>query len=195
VWFAARLPADAPTGRDLAAATLAASIAGDGETSRLHRRLVRKDEIALSAGFGINPLIAGNSLGLGSVRAVPGSDLDEIVDTVDEVLRTLAADGPTEIELEVARAQAERDWLDDMGTAAGRADAISASALLFDDPEGVNQRLPTLRAITAEEVRASVEAWLVPCLSAQARIVPVDERGARPSVDVEPAVAASDAAP
>jgi predicted Zn-dependent peptidase len=194
VWFSGRFPADAPTGRDLAAANLAASIAGDGETSRLHRRLVRKDRIALSAGFGVNALIAGNSLGLGSVRAVPGRDLDEVVETVGDVVRTLAADGPTDVELEVARAQAERDWLDDMGTAAGRADAISASTLLFDEPEGVNQRLPVLRSITAEEVRAAVERWLVPCLRSQARIVPVDERVARGSVDVEPAVAASDAA-
>jgi predicted Zn-dependent peptidase len=194
VWFAGRLPADAPTGRDLAAAVLAASIVGDGETSRLHRRLVRRDRIALSAGFGVNALIAGNSLGLGSVRAVPGRDLDEVVDTVGDVVRTLAADGPTDVELEVARAQAERDWLDDMGTAAGRADAISASTLLFDDPEGVNQRLPVLRSITADEVRAAVERWLVPCLRSQARIVPVDERAARGSVDVEPVVAASDAA-
>ena len=68
----ARLPVDAPTGRELAAVILAASIVGDGETSRLHRRLVRKEQIALSAGFGVNALIAGNSLGLGSVRAVPG---------------------------------------------------------------------------------------------------------------------------
>jgi zinc protease len=192
VWFAGRLPVDAPTARDLAAVTLAASIAGDGETSRLHRRLVRKDQIALSAGFGINPLIAGNSLGLGSVRAVPGRDLDEVVETVREVLQEFAADGPSDTELEVARAQAERDWLDDMGTAAGRADAISASALLFDDPGGVNDRLPVLRSITSAEVRAAAEEWLLPCLRAQARVVPADSRGARGSVDVEPAVAASD---
>jgi zinc protease len=193
VWFAGRLPVDFPTARELAAVTLAATIAGDGETSRLHRRLVRKDQTALSAGFGINALIAGNSLGLGSVRAVPGRDLDEVVDSVREVLSDFAANGPTDTELEVARAQAERDWLDDMGTAAGRADAISSSALLFDDPEGVNQRLPVLRSITAEEVRGAAEEWLLPCLRAQARVVPVDERGTHGSVEVEPAVAASDA--
>jgi len=193
VWFAGRLPADAPTGRELAAATLAASIAGDGDTSRLHRRLVRKEQIALSAGFGVNALIAGNSLGLGSVRVVPGRDLDEVVDIVRETLETFAVDGPTEIELEVARAQAERDWLDDMGTAAGRADAISASALLFDDPEAVNQRLPVLRSITVDEVRAAAQMWLLPCLRAQARVRPIDERGANGPLDVEAAVAASEA--
>jgi zinc protease len=192
VWFAVRLPADSPTGRELAAATLAAAIAGDGDTSRLHRRLVRKEQIALAAGFGVNALIAGNSLGLASVRAVPGRDLDDVVAIVRDTLEAFAADGPTEVELGVARAQAERDWLDDMGTAAGRADAISASALLFDDPEAVNQRLQVLRSITAAEVRAAVEKWLLPCLSAQTRVVPIGERGSDGPLELDAAVAASE---
>jgi zinc protease len=175
VWFAARLPVDSPTARDLAAVTLAVAILGEGETSRLHRRLVRKDQIALSAGFGVNPLIAGNSLGLGSVRAIPGHDLDEVVATVGDVLKVFASDGPTEQELEVARAQGERDWLDEMGTAAGRADAISACAMLFDDPEVLNDRLPLMRSITADEVREAAATWLLPALHAQARVVPVAE--------------------
>jgi zinc protease len=178
VWFAARLPLDAPDARDLAAVSLAVDIIGEGETSRLHRRLVRKDQIALSAGFGINPLIAGNSLGLGSVRAVPGIDLDDVVGTVGDVLRVFAADGPTDQELDVARAQAERDWLDEMGTAAGRADAISACAMLFDDPEVLNQRLPLLRSITSDEVREAAATWLLPMLNAQARVVPEAEEAA-----------------
>ncbi|MBA3310712.1 MAG: insulinase family protein [Nocardioidaceae bacterium] len=172
VWLACRLPVDTPHARDLAAVALAASILGEGETSRLHRRLVRQDQTALAAGIGINALIAGNSLGLGSVRAVPGVELDTVVDTFDEVLQKFAKEGPSGTELEVARAQAERDWLDEMGTAAGRADAISGCALLFGDPETLNDRLPLLRSITAEEVREAAEAWLLPSLNAQVRILP-----------------------
>ena len=88
------------------------------------------------------------------------------------MLHTFAVDGPTDQELAMARAQAERDWLDEMGTAAGRADAISASAMLFDDPESLNERLPLLRSITAEEVRAAAQTWLVPALNAQVRVHP-----------------------
>jgi zinc protease len=175
VWFAARLPADSPTARELTAVDLASAILGEGETSRLHRRLVRKDEIALSAGFGVNRLIAGNSLALGSVRAIPGHDLDDVVATAGDVLRVFATDGPTDQELAVARAQAERDWLDEMGTAAGRADAISACALLFGDPEVLNERLPLMRSITADEVREATARWLLPALNAQARVIPEAE--------------------
>ncbi len=172
VWFASRLPVDAPDSRELAATTLASSILGDGETSRLHRRLVRQDQTALSAGLGINDLIAGNSLGLGSVRAVPGQDLDEVVAAVEDVVQRFAVDGPTEQELAVVRAQAERDWLDEMGTASGRADAISGCLMLFDDPEALNARLPLLRSITHAEVQEAAQTWLVPTLKAQVRILP-----------------------
>jgi predicted Zn-dependent peptidase len=175
VWMCCRLPADEADGRDLAAVALATSILGDGETSRLYRRLVRKDQLALSAGLGINALIAGNSIGVGSARAVPGVDLDAVVAAACDVLERFALDGPTADELAVARAQAERDWLDDMGTAAGRADAISGSALLFDDPESLNRRLPLLHSITAAEVREAAQTWLLPLKNVQVRVTPSRE--------------------
>jgi predicted Zn-dependent peptidase len=151
---------------------LASSIVGENETSRLYRRLVRQDRLALSAGLGLNTLIAGNSLGLGSMRALPGQDLEELASVVSDVLHRFAGDGPSDRELQMARAQAERDWLDEMGTAAGRADAISACTLLFDDAEALNQRLPLLRSITGEEVREAAETWLLPGLNAQVRVHP-----------------------
>ncbi len=175
VWFAARLPADEGVSRELAAVEIAASILGEGETSRLHRRLVREDEVALSAGLGINTLIAGNSLGAASVRAAPGGDLDAAVTTVGEVLRNFADEGPSELELEIARAQSERGWLDEMSTAGGRADAMSGCALLYDDPSVLNERVPLVRSLTAEEVRSAAERWLLPALQAELRVLPAGD--------------------
>jgi zinc protease len=172
VWFGGRLPADLAGSRELAAAQLAAGILGEGETSRLHRRLVREDEIALSAGLGVNTLVAGNSLGVASVRAVPGVELDSLSSVVGEVIKRMAAEGPTELELTIARAQVERSWLDEMSTAGGRADGLSGCVLLYDDPEVINERLPILRSLTVEEVRDAAARWLVPLHNAQLRIQP-----------------------
>jgi zinc protease len=172
VWFGARLPRDEPGSRELAAVELASSIVGEGETSHLHRRLVRQDQTAVSAGMGVNTLIAGNSLGVASVRAVPGQDLDDIVGTVEEVLERFATTGPVGDELAMARAHAERDWLDEMATASGRADTISGYILLHGDPNLVNERLDLLRSITPEEVRHAAAQWLLPALNAQARVLP-----------------------
>jgi predicted Zn-dependent peptidase len=57
-----------------------------------------------------------------------------------------------------------------MATAAGRADALSGEALLFDDPALLNDRLPLLRSLTAEEVRQAAQTWLLPAFSAQVRV-------------------------
>ena len=89
-----------------------------------------------------------------------------------EIVDRLAGEGPSELELTIARAQAERSWLDEMSTAGGRADGLSGCALLYDDPEALNERLPILRSLTAEEVRAAARRWLVPLLDAQLRIRP-----------------------
>ncbi|MEJ7741575.1 MAG: pitrilysin family protein [Nocardioidaceae bacterium] len=192
IWFALRLPADTPAGRELLAVGLAASIVGEGDTSRLHRRLVRHDQTAMSAGLGINALVAGNSLGVGSVHAVPGQDLDEIAAVFDEVVSRFAAEGPTQLELDVARAQAERDWLDEMSTAAGRADALSSCALLFGDAEILNERLAVLQSITADQVQHAAQVWLTSAVKAQVRVLP--SSGGHDSEGAEPATMAPDAA-
>lgn len=172
LWFAGPLPPDDAVSRELAAVEMAATILGDGETSRLHRRLVRGDEIASSAGFGVSTLVAGNSLGACSVRAMPDVELDAVADAVGDVLARFASEGPTETELAIARAYAERSWLDEMATAGGRADALSRCALLYDDPEALNEKLPVLLAVTADDVRAAAERWLAPLVNAQLRVHP-----------------------
>jgi predicted Zn-dependent peptidase len=103
---------------------------------------------------------------------VPGQDLDDVVGTVAEVLERFAETGPVGDELAMARAHAERDWLDDMATASGRADTISAYALLHGNPELLNHRLDLLRSITPAEVQQAAAECLVPALNAQARVVP-----------------------
>lgn len=172
VWLPFRLPADTADGRELAAATIASAVLGDGDTSRLYRRLVRSDRTCLDAGMGVNPLVAGNSLGMMSARLVDGGDVDAVVDSVTDVLATFAADGPTDDELTIAVAQAERSWLDEVGTAAGRADAFSACTQLFGDPDTLHSRLATITSLTADEVREAAVRWLVPMTRRQLRIEP-----------------------
>ncbi len=172
VWFAARLPADAPTARDLASFDLVRIIVGDGETSRLHRRLVRRDEVALSAGLGVNALVAGNSLGIASVRALPGQDLDGVVDTFTEVITQFCELGPSADELELAKAQAERELLDELSTAAGRADTLAGLTTLFSEPGLVNERLHMLQSVTVEEIHEVAQQWLPAFTNAQTRVTP-----------------------
>ncbi|GAA1078931.1 MULTISPECIES: M16 family metallopeptidase [Kitasatospora] len=155
-----RLPHDGT--READAADLALTILGSGESSRLYNRLVRRDRTAVTAGFGLLRLAGAPSLGWLDVKTSGDATLDAVGTAVDEELARFAAEGPTPEELERAQAQIEREWLDRLTTVAGRADELCRYAVLFGDPKLLNEALPKVLDITAEEVRAVAAARLHP---------------------------------
>ncbi|MER6301122.1 pitrilysin family protein [Kitasatospora sp. NPDC001539] len=173
-----RLPHDGT--READAADLALTILGSGESSRLYNRLVRRDRTAVAAGFGLLRLAGAPSLGWLDVKTSGDATIAQIEAAVDEELARFAAEGPTPEELERAQAQIEREWLDRLTTVAGRADELCRYAVLFGDPKLLNDALPKVLDVTAEEVQAVAKARLHP-----------DNRAV---LVYEPTAAASDAA-
>ncbi|MEV8096141.1 pitrilysin family protein [Kitasatospora sp. NPDC085879] len=155
-----RLPHDGT--READAADLALTILGSGESSRLYNRLVRRDRTAVTAGFGLLRLAGAPSLGWLDVKTSGDATIEAINTAVDEELARFATEGPTPEELERAQAQIEREWLDRLTTVAGRADELCRYAVLFGDPNLVNEALPKVLDITAEEVRTVAAARLHP---------------------------------
>ncbi|RKT10887.1 putative Zn-dependent peptidase [Streptomyces sp. 1114.5] len=155
-----RLPHDGT--READAADLALTILGSGESSRLYNRLVRRDRTAVAAGFGLLRLAGAPSLGWLDVKTSGDATLAQIEAAVDEELARFAAEGPTPEELERAQAQIEREWLDRLTTVAGRADELCRYAVLFGDPKLLNDALPKVLDVTAEEVQAVAKARLHP---------------------------------
>ncbi|MFE3876862.1 M16 family metallopeptidase [Kitasatospora sp. NPDC059146] len=155
-----RLPHDGT--RDADAADLALTILGSGESSRLYNRLVRRDRTAVAAGFGLLRLAGAPSLGWLDVKTSGDATIAQIDAAVDEELARFAAEGPTPEELERAQAQIEREWLDRLTTVAGRADELCRYAVLFGDPKLLNDALPKVLDVTAEEVQAVAKARLHP---------------------------------
>ncbi|MFH9349869.1 M16 family metallopeptidase [Kitasatospora sp. NPDC017646] len=155
-----RLPQDGT--READAADLALTILGSGESSRLYNRLVRRDRTAVAAGFGLLRLAGAPSLGWLDVKTSGDATIAQIDAAVDEELARFAAEGPTAEELERAQAQIEREWLDRLTTVAGRADELCRYAVLFGDPKLLNDALPKVLDVTAEEVQAVAQARLHP---------------------------------
>ncbi|MFG2910619.1 M16 family metallopeptidase [Kitasatospora sp. NPDC048286] len=155
-----RLPHDGT--READAADLALTILGSGESSRLYNRLVRRDRTAVAAGFGLLRLAGAPSLGWLDVKTSGDATVEQIGAAVDEELARFAAEGPTAEELERAQAQIEREWLDRLTTVAGRADELCRFAVLFGDPKLLNDALPKVLDVTAEEVQAIAKARLHP---------------------------------
>ena len=155
-----RLPRDGT--RQCDAADLALTVLGGGMSSRLYNRLVRRDRTAVTAGFGLLRLAGAPSLGWLDVKASGGTEIPQIEAAVDEELARLGAEAPTAEEMERAQALLEREWLDRLGTVAGRADELCRYAVLFGDPQLAFTAVNRIFDVTAEEVRAVAMARLRP---------------------------------
>jgi predicted Zn-dependent peptidase len=64
--------------------------------------------------------------------------------------------------MERAQAQLEREWLDRLGTVAGRADELCRYAVLFGDPQLALTAVQRVLEVSAEEVQAVAKAKLRP---------------------------------
>ncbi|WP_327352932.1 M16 family metallopeptidase [Streptomyces sp. NBC_01304] len=155
-----RLPEDGTRACD--AVDLALTVLGGGESSRLYNRLVRRDQTAVAAGFGLLRLAGAPSLGWLDVKTSGDVEVPTIEAAVDEELARFAEEGPTEEEMERAQAQLEREWLDRLGTVAGRADELCRYAVLFGDPQLALSAVGRVLDVTAAEVQEIAKARLRP---------------------------------
>ncbi len=153
-----RLPAVDTAAFD--ALDLALTVLGHGQTSRLHRKLVREAEAAETASASAMGLIGGNSFAFAEARARDGRTPEQLEDLLVTEIDRLAADGPTETELRRAKAQFERHWLQALARVDARADQLSEYALLRGDPAQINNRIGDVDAIGAEDVRAACRQHL-----------------------------------
>ena len=153
-------PSTRPTSSSPAAVAL--DCIGGLATSRLVRRLVRREQTALGAHATAWGFVDGASLGFVVLDVAPGTDPDVVEAAFVEELEGFLENGPTEVELEASLAQSERSWLSALASQEERADLISHHLLLHDDPDVVNTHLDRLRDVTAEQVVESARRWLRP---------------------------------
>ena len=144
---------------DFDAADLAFSILGHGQTSRLHKQLVRATEHAESAGSSATGLIGGNSFGIAYARSRDGVTPEQLeTELVAEVDR-LGTEGPSEQELRRAKAQYERHWLHELARVDSRADALGEYATLHDNPGLVNTRIEEVTSVTQADILDVMSRW------------------------------------
>ena len=154
VYLAWRLPARGTRAFD--AVDLAFSVLGHGQTSRLHKGLVRGAELAEGSGATTLGLIGGTSYGFAYGRARDGVAVERIEEALVAEVDRLAGEPLTERELRRAQAQYERHWLHELARVDSRADAFGEHATLHRDPALVNTRIAEVNALTLDDVAEAV---------------------------------------
>ena len=141
---------------------LAADILANGKTSRLYRRLVYEMRAATDVSAAQNSREAGGFVQV-AATAAPGHTLAELERVIAEEIRKLAADGPTDDEIERGRVQAEAQFiyrLQTVGGFGGKSDQLNAYNVFLKDPGFFSRDLARYHDVTAESLRDAVRRYL-----------------------------------
>lgn len=144
------------------AASVCGAVLGMRRGSRLHRALVREQEVASEASAFTFDLSKGSDLLIADVTARPGVSVERLEAAVAAQIDLLRKDGVTAAEVERAVALIETDFVAALQSAADRADKLSQFATYFGDPALVNVQADRYRAVTAGAVNAFAREALGP---------------------------------
>jgi len=132
---------------------VATQILAGGRGSRLHKRLVREEQVAQDVALFALPLVAGSSIAAGWVTARPESDAATVEAMFDEELRRMTRESVTDDELARAHALIESSELSALSRMDEVADRLSMYTTYFDRPELINEQLGRFLEVDAEAVR------------------------------------------
>ncbi|MDF1702611.1 MAG: pitrilysin family protein, partial [Planctomycetota bacterium] len=130
-----------------------------GKSSRLHKRLVREEQLA------VNVSAYQTSLRLGSTFSIeayvkPGTDLAKVEAIIDEELTRLLKDGPTDVELQRARVEFETSALTDLESVREVADRLNQYDAYLGEPDSLAFDLGRYARATRASVAAAGRRWL-----------------------------------
>jgi zinc protease len=153
---------------------LATDLLANGKMSRLYRRLVFDERIATDVSAAQNSReIAGYAQI--TATAAPGHSLQEIERAVLEEVARLAAEGPTDVEIERGRVQAESQFvfrLQTVGGFGGKSDQLNAYNVFVGDPAYFDRDLERYQVVTAASLQEAVARYLDPGRRVTLSIVP-----------------------
>ncbi len=149
-------------GRDHETSTmvsLAAQILGGDSSSRLYKRLVKEEKIAVAASMSIVPLDLASVAYL-QVVLVPGADPELARQFVAEELARFVAEGPTKTEVELTRTQIAGAVIKGLDSLSGKANLLAESEYYGGSPEAYKTTFGWIDNATQESVRRAVARWL-----------------------------------
>jgi zinc protease len=154
-------PSPAASSQADAEADVLASVLARGKASRLYRRLVHQDQLATSVNAQQQSLELGSIFAIEAVAA-PGHTAAQLQAAIDDELKTLAASGPTQAELDSVRARFESDFARRLQNLQARAQMLAGYQVAYGDPNALPRDLARYAQATPASVAATARALFVP---------------------------------
>ncbi len=128
------------------------SILGSGDSSRLHQRLVEREQAAVEIGTALDQ---GFDPGLAWIYAIvpPGGDPARTERLIDEEIARMAKEGPTPAELAKARNQVLSSFWHGLETISGKAQALGTFEVFQGDYHKLFDLPAEYEGITADDLK------------------------------------------
>jgi zinc protease len=149
---------------DFYALSLGGTLLFEGDSSRLYQKLVKGDESVVSIEGGVDERRGPSALYIFALPK-PGEDVSKIRAQIFDEIKRIAADGPTEAEMEKLRNSLCNDAVRGRQSSMYRAQRLAEFALYDSDPHLLDSELDQYLAVTAGDIK-----------NALARYVDVDNR-------------------
>jgi zinc protease len=144
---------------DTPALTVTNELLFGGRSSRLHRLFCLDEELALSVRGAISPFVDPGLFEIW-ISLREGKSREDAVALLDREVVRLAADGPTDDELQTAINQIELSFLYSMETAGGKAEQLGFYETVVMDGATTFDRLDAYRRVTPGQVKRAVGKYL-----------------------------------
>ena len=168
---------------------LVAEVLASGKTSRLYRALVFERRLATEIAASQNSREIGSFFQI-VATAAPGRTLAELETAIAAEIAAFVREGPTAVEMERCRAQAESQFvyrLQTVGGFGGKSDQLNAYNVFLRDPGYFDRDLARYRGATAAALQGAAAEWLRPDRRVVLSVVPRGRTalaldGSRPSL-------------
>jgi predicted Zn-dependent peptidase len=154
-------PSPAANTQGDAEADVLSSVLARGKASRLYQRLVHHDQLATSVTAQQSSMELGSIFSIEAVAA-PGHTTVELIAAIDDELKTLAATGPSQTELDSARARFESDFARRLQNLQSRAQMLAGYEVAYGDPNALTRDLARYARATPASLTAAARALFVP---------------------------------
>jgi zinc protease len=148
--------------KDATYLNLAASVLSTGKSSRLFKKLIYQDETATTvAAYNWAQELGGRFVV--QVRIKPGQDAAKIERDINTLLDELLAKGPTQEELDRAKAAIFGNitkGLERIGGFGGKSDVLAENEIYGGSPDFYKQQLKVLASATVADVHNAVRTWI-----------------------------------
>ena len=163
-----------------------ANVLGQGDSSRLYQHLVKDKQLAMRVTARADAR-RGPSLFYVNAFLRPGVKPEDVKNAILDDVAAVQKDGITAQELEKARTQILRGQIQSRQSDLGEAIRLSNDTVYFGDPNLINTALDKFDAVTADQIKAAAEKYLV----ADERVVVTDLPAAKSAMQQSKAAQAN----